>query len=112
MIGWTLRRLAIASILIFGFAGAACAEAKLFPLDKMFPFLQGYLQLPSTDRTRFVLNYRLVGDSAGLQTVRMALVEKGGATPIALGTEGKLSPLPTLQQFRDKAQVSIDGSWR
>jgi hypothetical protein len=110
VIGCTLRRLAIASALIFGLAGAAWAEPQLLALDKMFPFLQGYLGLPSTERTRFVMSYRLVGDSAGLQTVHLALVEKGGATPIALGPDGRLSLLPTLQQFHDKAQVSIEAA--
>lgn len=110
MIGRTLRRLALAPILVFGFASAAWAEAKLVPLDKVFPYLQGYLELPQAERSRFVLDYRLMGDSKGLQTVHAALVERGGTAPLAIGADGRFDRLPTLQQFRDKAQLSLEAA--
>lgn len=110
MIGRTLRRLALAAMLVFGFAGAAWAEAKLVPLDKVFPYLQGYLELPQAERSRFVLDYRLMGDSKGLQTVHAALVERGGTAPLAIGADGRFDRLPTLQQFRDKAQLSLEAA--
>lgn len=110
MISRILRRLAIASCLVLGLAGAAAAETKLVPLDKVFPYLQGYLELPSAERSRFVLDYRLMGESKGLQTVRATLVEKGGSAPLAIGADGRFDRLPTLQQFRDKAQLSIEAA--
>ena len=52
MIGRTFRRLAMATTLILGLAGAARAGSQSVPLDKMFPFLQAYLELPPAERVR------------------------------------------------------------
>jgi hypothetical protein len=110
VIGRTFRRLAMATTLILGLAGAARAGSQSVPLDKMFPFLQAYLELPPAERNLFALDYRLAGEAQALQSVRVALVDKGASAPIAIGADGKFGWLPSLQQFRDKAQVSIEAA--
>jgi hypothetical protein len=102
-----LRRLALAPLLSLAVAGSAFAEAKQFPLDKAFPYLEGYLKLPPAERTRFVLGYRLMGEARAIQSVRMALLDKGGTIPVAISPDGRLERLPTLQQIQDHAQLSI-----
>lgn len=108
MSGRVLHRLALAPVLVLSLANAAWAESKLFPLDKVFPYLQGYLELPPAERSRFTLDYRLTGDSRGLQTVRTALVDGNRTISLAIGADGRFAQLPTLQQFRDKTQLSIE----
>jgi hypothetical protein len=103
-----LPRLALASVLVLGFAGEAWAETKLLPLDKVFPYLQGYLQLPQAERSRFSLDYRLKGDAKALQTVRTALVEGGRTVPLPVSADGRFARLPTLEELRGKAQFSIE----
>jgi hypothetical protein len=102
--------LALAPLLTLLAAGAAFAEAKRFPLDNAFPYLEGYLKLPAAERSRFVLGYRLIGEAKALQSVHIALVDKGATIPVTVGPDGRIERLPTLQQFQDHAQVAFEAA--
>jgi hypothetical protein len=105
-----LRRLALAPLLLLGLSDAAFADTKLFPIGKAFPYLEGYLSLPPAERSRFTLEYRLMGEAKDRQGVHLALVEGSAAVPLAVGADGRFERLPTLKEFRDKAQLSIEAA--
>lgn len=103
----TLATVTLATLTL---AGAAQAETKTIPLGGLFPYLEGYLKLAPTERSRFTLNYRLIGDAASMASVKVGLVAKGRTAPMPLAGDGRILTLPTLSQFQDGTQVSIDAA--
>ncbi|MFT3997328.1 MAG: hypothetical protein QM667_07970 [Asticcacaulis sp.] len=84
----------------------AQAETENVPCQKVFPFLENYLNLPAAERTHFRLLYRFSVTGAKLSDVRLIL-KHNGETPITFGADGTPSPLPSQAALKAKAPVAL-----
>lgn len=105
----TRRLIAAAPLLLLtGLAGPAVGQArKVVPARRLFPFLDRYLQIPTAQRSRFRLAYHLSRDGNPAAGVRGWYVHGGARAPITVAADGRVSPLPTLAQWRE-AEVEFD----
>lgn len=105
----TRRLIAAAPLLLAaGLAGPALGQArKVAPARRLFPFLDRYLQIPAAQRSRFRLAYHLSRDGRPAAGVRAWYVQGEARSPILVAADGRLSPLPTLAQWRE-AEVELD----
>ncbi len=70
---------------------------------KLFPFLDTYLGLPTTERDHFRMEYGVVGDGPPAD-VRLTLKRASGETPITLSPDGLILTQPTPADLKS-AQV-------
>ena len=103
----TSRRLFLASALAFA-ATPALAAGKSVEVAKAFPYLENYWKLPPKDRSRFVLAYYLKRDGRPASGLNGVIVSGGTRTPLRIGADGRVAPLPTLTQIRAKAKLEFD----
>lgn len=87
-----------------GLASTALAgtETKTVAADKVFPFISNYYALAPADRAHFHLVYSLLVQGAKTSDISLDL----NGTPITIGGNGVLSPLPTAAQLKAKATVT------
>lgn len=99
----TRRLIAAAPLLLAaGLAGPARAQdRKSVAVRDAFPFLDRYLQIPAAQRSRFRLAYRLTREGAPPAGLRGWYVLGEARTPVSVARDGRISPLPTLAQWRD-----------
>ncbi|MGA9658973.1 MAG: hypothetical protein WBQ60_07740 [Asticcacaulis sp.] len=74
-----------------------------------FPGLKGFLNLPASARNQLSVYYVLRVKHADPAAVKITMSYKGQTTPIRLGSDGRLTPLPTRDQLNGGATVSISG---
>lgn len=84
-------------------------ENKTASADQAFPLLRGFLNLPAAERDQLRLGYVLRVKGASASDVRITLSHNGQDTPIRIGADGSLSPLPTQAQLNGGAKVTISG---
>jgi hypothetical protein len=89
-------------------ATPALAE-KTAPTDKVFMFLDKFLNVPPADRTRLKLAYAIRRDGQPTPNLKATLVEKSGArTPLPINADGYFERLPTLAQLQGDASIVFD----
>ena len=103
-----LRHGLLAAALIAAVATPALAE-KISPAEKAFPYLERFLKVPASERSRVRLGYAMSRDGKPLANLKAVLVETGGArTPLPVNADGVFERLPTLAQLQAGAQLSLD----
>lgn len=106
-----MRRIEIglmAGLAIAAAAGPALAE-KVVPATKVMPYLDKFLRLPPTERSRMKLSYAILRDGKPMTSLKAALVEPSGArTPLPMNDEGFFERLPTLAQLEQGAKIAFD----
>jgi hypothetical protein len=86
----------------------AFADARTISLDKAFPYLAGYLQMPAAERSHFYLAFRAYRDKHPVGDVAAAIVASNGArTPIAFDRQGIVTRLPDLATLKGAGHVEI-----
>lgn len=100
---------AVLAVAAFAAPGAAQAPAKekLVELGKIFPYYDKYLGLPAPDRALWALSYRMNVAGKPASGVKAAYVGPQGRTPVSIGADGKISPMPTLAQWKAKHHVAV-----
>jgi hypothetical protein len=89
-------------------ATPALAE-KTAPAGKVFMFLDKFLSVPPSDRTRLTLAYGIRHDGKMAPNLKATLVEKSGArTPLSVNGEGYFERLPTPAQLNGDPTVVFD----
>jgi hypothetical protein len=87
---------------------AAFAGVQTISLDKAFPYLAAYLQMPVGERSHFYLAFRAYRDKHPVGDVAAAIVAANGArTPIAFDRQGIVTRLPDLATLKSSAHVEI-----
>jgi hypothetical protein len=93
---------------VMAVAGPAAAE-KVVPATKVMPYLDKFLRVPPTERSRMKLSYAVLRDGKRMPNLKAALVEPGGArTPLPLSDDGVFERLPTLAQLEKGANIAFD----
>ncbi len=87
----------------------AQVENRTVNADQAFPILRGFLNLPAADRDQLRLGYVLRVKDASTSDIRITLNHNGQETPVRIGGDGTLSPLPTRAQLNGGAKVTISG---
>jgi hypothetical protein len=89
-------------------AGAATPQERSvqLPLKQLFPFLEAYLSLPSSERSKFELVYRIA--LTGADPARARLSYPGGAAA-QIGVDGRILQLPTLQMMKSGGKAMVTG---
>jgi hypothetical protein len=102
------RRAALAGALSTLAATPARAGVKTIPAGKLLPYLEAYLKLPVRERSLFNLAYYAMAGGQPARNVRLTLLHGGRRAPMAIGDDGRISGLPSLQQLQSGAQVEGD----
>lgn len=111
----TTRRAALtglAALLPLSLAGEAFAKSKAIEIGKLFPYLDLYLGIPASDRTKFTIAYFYRIEAGGPMTMTLVGAD-GTRTPLPLGPDGRVNRLPTLADIKAKAKIEMaapDGS--
>ena len=111
----TFSRRAAAPILVaLALASAALVSSaqadtgKTVPATKVFPFLEAFLKVPASERSRMKVTYSLRQGGKPPVGIKATLVEAGGArTPLPIDAAGRFERTPTLAQLQGKAQVAL-----
>ena len=86
----------------------AFADVRTISLDKAFPYLAAYLQMPAGERSHFYLAFRAYRDKHPVADVAAAIVAANGArTPIAFDRQGIVTRVPDLATLKSAAHVEI-----
>jgi hypothetical protein len=86
----------------------AFANVQTISLDKAFPYLAGYLQMPAAERSHFYLAFRAYRDKRPVGDVAAAIVAANGArTPIAFDRQGIVTRLPDLATLKGAGHVEL-----
>lgn len=89
-------------------ATPALAE-KTAPADKVLPYLEKYLKVPPTERSRVKLAYGLRRDGKPASNLKVVMVEKTGArTPLPINDDGYFDRLPTVTQLAGDPSLVFD----
>ena len=88
----------------------AFADVRTISLDKAFPYLAAYLQMPAAERSHFYLAFRAYRDKHPVGDVAAAIVAGNGArTPIAFDHQGIVTRVPDLATLKGGGHVEIAG---
>lgn len=108
-----MRAIYVASALCLALAAtSAVAETKQVPATKMFPFLKVYYDLPVAQRDHFHMAYFFYVKDMTRDKVSLVLKGQNGDKPLTIGSNYRVSPLPTpadLQAKRDIAMTAPKG---
>jgi hypothetical protein len=86
----------------------AFADVRTISLDKAFPYLAAYLQMPVAERSHFYLAFRAYRNKRPVGDVAAAIVAANGArTPIAFDRQGIVTRVPDLATLRGGGHVEI-----
>jgi nitroreductase len=89
----------------------AFADVRTISLDKAFPYLVAYLQMPSAERSHFYLAFRAYRDKHPVGDAAAAIVAANGArTPIAFDRQGIVTRVPDLATLKGGGHVEITGA--
>ena len=100
--------LALAFVVAASAVSPASADDLTVPTGKAFPFLEKFLKLPPSDKTRFRLIYSPRFDGKAISGQKATLIEANGArTVIPIGADGFFERTPSLAQLSD-AKVVFD----
>lgn len=89
-------------------AGTVFAETQNVPVDKLFPYLKNYYDVPAAERTLFRTAYYLVPKGGALPPIKAKLKRKGGDFSLNVGADGEIYPLPTSDDFKNKINVELE----
>jgi hypothetical protein len=89
---------------------AAAPPEKSVPTSKAFPYLENYLKMPVTSRSRFTLGYFLTIGGKPATNVKVWLVDGAKRTPMPIGAEGVVLRTPNLGELERNATVVLDMS--
>ncbi len=103
-----MRTALILAAVLAAAATPALAE-KTAPAGKVFMFLDKFLKVPPTERTRMRISYGINHDGQPASNLKATLVEKNGArTPMPLNADGNFERLPTLAQLDGDPSLVFD----
>lgn len=89
-------------------ATPALAE-KTAPANKVLSYLDKYLKIPPSERTRVRLAYAIRHDGKPIPNLKVTLVEKNGArTPLPVNANGFFERLPSLAQLQGDPDLVFD----
>jgi hypothetical protein len=103
------RRILFAAFAALSIASAAHAADRTVtpPLKKVFPYLDGYLSLPTAERSQFHLAYRIMLDGKPSPLVRLSFVDGAQHTPVAIGPDGRIGRLPSLAALKADQKAEL-----
>lgn len=76
--------------------------------DQAFPFLSKFLALPASERDEITVAY-ILKIKGGTQGASIQLKHNGQSQKLTIGSDGRITPLPTLAQLRGGATVLVSG---
>jgi hypothetical protein len=105
------RRFVLIAASISAFATLAAAPPeKSVPVGKAFPYLENYLKMPASERSRFTLGYFLTIGGKPATDVKVWLVDGNKRTPIPIGAEGAVLRTPNLGELERNTMVVVGAS--
>jgi hypothetical protein len=115
----TLTGMSLASPMAYAQSGAqsgAQSEAQSGDIntieasaDKTFAFLRGFLSLPAAERDKVSLKYFLKLKRGNLSDVDATMSEGQDKTKLNIAKDGLITPLPSLRQITNQAQIKVSG---
>ncbi|CAN5240533.1 hypothetical protein BH09PSE2_BH09PSE2_15870 [soil metagenome] len=100
--------LAIAAPALAQAPAAAAAEGKSVGATKAFRYLDKFLEVPASQRSKIRVNFYLKRDGRAAVGLHPVLVDGDQRTPLPLSASGRFERLPTLDQLRRKPTLVID----
>ncbi|WP_227878838.1 hypothetical protein [Caulobacter segnis] len=102
-----------ALVLMLGVALVAAATPalaeKAAPASRVMMFLDKFLKLPPSERSRVKLSYAIRHDGKPAANIKATLVERSGArTPLPINADGYFERLPSLAQLQGDPQIVFD----
>jgi hypothetical protein len=108
-----MRRRQFINLLAAAAAAPSAAFAyggRMVPIERMFPHLSMFLQVPLAQRNRFYLAYRAVRDQWPVSDPRASIIAANGARiPLVFDRTGAVVSPPTLAELKSGAVVVFDG---
>ena len=77
--------------------------------DKAFPLLKGFLSLSPQERDRITIIYILKVKHGDIKQVSITLKDNGQSQKLSILSDGRISPLPTLNQIKNGARIKVTG---
>jgi len=103
-----MKRALILAAVLAAAATPALAE-KTAPAGKVFMFLDKYLKVPPSERTRMKISYGIRHEGQPAANLKATLVEKNGVrTPMPINADGYFERLPTLAQLSGDPSLVFD----
>jgi len=105
-----LQRRHLLAVLAAGLAAPGLALAddpQRIPLSKAFKYLDFYLALPPTLRSRFYLVFKALRNERPAPDLKLAIVGQGPPQPVPLDGSAQVTRLPTLAQLKSDADLQV-----
>lgn len=97
---------ALSTMALLAAPGVTTAKTADVPVDKLFPYLGNYYDLPAAQRDHFQLAYFFI-IKTGSGTIGATLKGAAGDVPITIGGDGRVTPLPSAADLKAKRPVSL-----
>ncbi|MDB5429480.1 MAG: hypothetical protein JWP35_596 [Caulobacter sp.] len=103
------RRALLAAPAALLMARPALADEKLVPAVKIYAYLEPFLKVPPTERSRVRLDYFLIKDGKPAQGVLAWFVTADGRrTAAPIGADGRLLRIPNLAELQGGVKVAFN----
>jgi hypothetical protein len=100
---------ALAAGLATGPSLAFADDTQRIPLTKAFKYLDFYLALPPSLRSRFYLVFKALRNERPAPDLKLAIVGQGPPQPVPLDAWAQVTRLPTLAQLKSDADLQVWG---
>jgi hypothetical protein len=100
---------ALAAGLAAGPGVALADDSQRIPLAKAFKYLDFYLALPPSLRSRFYLVFKALRNDRPAPDLKLAIVGQGPPQPVPLDASAQVTHLPTLAQLKSGDALQVWG---